>query len=222
MLYEITYKLLVFSLFIFVGSMFIDEIFGQSEPMISNQTNDIVLEDITASTSDDGFSISVEFITMISVSVNAVLVFLIYKTFRQNKSEFSLLNRPWLNIRIGKSTNPPEGYCEVIVKNHGHLPANNVNIVYKDLSKKEPKEKELYSPIHSLMPSQEQSFFLSIIDARGRSIPNSNKMTFEYSYHAEIIIVFSYNKNNKKIIFEISEDTNFADDGAFIKTTYMD
>lgn len=220
MLYEITYKLLVFSLFIFVGSMSIDDIFGQSEPIISNQTNDIILEDVTTSTSNDGFSISIEFITMISISINAVLVFLIYKTFRQNKTEFSLLNRPWLNIRIGK-LNPPEGYCEVIVKNHGHLPANNMNIVYKDLSKKEPKEKELYSPIHSLMPSQEQSFFLSIIDARGRSIPNSNKMTFEYSYHAEIIIVFSYNKNNKKIIFEISEDTSLADDGVFIKTTYM-
>jgi len=163
----------------------------------------------------------IEYVTLGSLAVNAVLVYFIFRTLQQNKNQYHSLHRPWINIQRG-GIDPTDGNCEIIIKNHGNLPAEKMNITYKDLSKKEPKDEDLYSPIHSLMPSQEQSAWVCIVNGGGSTNEKTNEMKIWYNYNIEIKITFSYGKQNKKIIFEMSEDTTYDETGPFIKTTYMD
>ncbi len=204
------------SLFIFIISVAVISAYAQNETSPQIETG----QSIEEVSKEYGFMLdNMEFITLASVVVNAVLVFFIYRTYRENKNQFIALHRPWLNIRVGKID--PEGYCEFIIKNHGNLPCQNMNITYKDLETKEPKVDNIYSPIRSLMPSQEQNFFLSIVDTTVDST-SENEPHLNVSFDVEITVEYSYGTNSKKIIFNISENTSASDDGPFIQTKYMD
>ena len=79
---------------------------------------------------DNGILSVTDLITIIALAVNGVLVFFIYKTFRQNSEHHISINRPWISLRL-KNIDGDEN-CEFSLKNEGRLVAENMKIICKD------------------------------------------------------------------------------------------
>ena len=208
---------IMFFLLIFIP---IGEIFGQNETTQTEINRLISQPDPTLITSS--FTPS-EFLTAVSIGVNIILVIVVVYTVFQTKEHFFAISRPWINIRKG-NVRTENNYLELIVKNHGKLSAENMNITYKDLSKKESKVNRIHSHAQILMPSQEDSVWFDVVNDNGAFCCDPQKKIYKmsYDYNVEITITFSYDKQNKKVVFQIFEDTDIFDDGPSIKIMYID
>ena len=201
-----------------MASISANEAFGQNETVQPETNKPTSQPELTES-----FFTPLEYITIALAVINAVLAVLIYLTLRESRGQFSSINRPWLNVRIGRLEFEENEGIELIVKNHGKLPAKNINITFKEPFEKKSKVKKPRSSIHSLMPSQEQCTWLPVKtnSKMHQTEPGKGKLTWDY--HVEITITFSDGKQDKKIIFEISYDTeHFYDNGPSIRTTFAD
>jgi len=137
-------------------------------------------------------------ITLGVLAVNGFLVFLIYKTFRQNKEQHTSVNRPWISLQLDNIDG--DDNCEFILKNQGNLVAENMKITCKD--RKRLKELDVTHQIFYLLPSQESKFYFNIADL---IIEGDSKNTLRggHDVDAEITISYSFNKKNKKIVYEV-------------------
>ena len=146
----------------------------------------------------------VSILTLIGLSINGILVFLIYKTFRQNIEQHISINRPWISLQL--SSIDSEENCEFILKNQGNLVAENMKISCKD--RKRSKELDVVHKIFYLLPSQESKFYFNVADM---VIEGSKTETRAgYDVDAEIAISYSFNKKNKKIIYEVVMSYEFG------------
>lgn len=213
------HKFVICTVFFLLISISTDEIFGQNET-IQIETNRPISQ--PESTSPKSFSPLSELPTIASICVNIALVAIVLLTLRQTGKHFFSINRPWINIRIGKVIE--EDYLEVIVKNHGKLAAENMNITFKNLSEEESKVKNGHLPTQIMMPSQEDCVLLDVVKTtvgRGGNQPEKSGDLL-HSYHVEITITFSYGRQNKKVVFEVADDKYTSSSGVNIITTYID
>lgn len=140
----------------------------------------------------------VSILILIGLLINGILVFLIYKTFRQNNEQHTSVNRPWISLQLDNIDG--DDNCEFILKNQGNLVAENMKITCKD--RKRSKELDVTHQIFYLLPSQESKFYFNIADL---IIERGPKDTLEGGHvvDAEITISYSFNKKNKKIVYEV-------------------
>ena len=137
-------------------------------------------------------------ITLGVLAVNGILVFLIYKTFRQNNEQHTSVNRPWISLQLDNIDG--DDNCEFILKNQGNLVAENMKITCKD--RKRSKELDVTHQIFYLLPSQESKFYFNIADLIVEGGPK-NTLRGGHDVDAEITISYSFNKKNKKIVYEV-------------------
>lgn len=162
-----------------------------------NESTDVVK-------SEDKISFT-DLITLGALTINGVLVFLIYKTFRQNNDQHTSINRPWISLQI--DTIDGDDNCEFILKNQGNLVAENMKISCKD--RKRSKKLDVIHKIFYLLPSQESKFYFNVADMVIESSKTETRAG--YDVDAEIAITYSFNKKNKKIVYEVVMSYEFGE-----------
>ena len=184
----------------------------QSDPIV----NDSATVDVEKSEKDN-FSLT-EIITLGAVIVNGVLVFFIYKTFRQNSEHHISINRPWISLQIGNIDG--DDNCEFILKNQGKLVVENMKISCKNRAVKPHMELDVTHQIFYLLPSQESKFYFNIADMVVENV--GKKLRGGFNVDAEITISYLFSKKNKKIVYEVVLNYEFGEQYTSIKLLDFD
>ena len=115
------------------------------------------------------------------------------------KEQFESINRPWISLQLNNIDS--DANCEFTIKNEGKLVAENMNISCKDRM----NSKNVLDIVHHIsyiLPFQQSKFYFNIADLTLET-NSTNELVGGHNIDAEITITYSFNRQDKKIVYEV-------------------
>ena len=137
--------------------------------------------------------ITTEYLAIIAIVVNVILVVFIIKHYKSSQKQFQLKSRPWLILDEGEKI-VFDNSIDLYLENIGELPAQSIAIHYQYIEYDEGKrivkefEKEFVT-IGIIVPKQKHHFTLN-------SFVLDNIITSE-EFNVDITVTYNFGKEEK-------------------------